>query len=84
MALKRGFCTHCQGDEIQRIFNVNKEAEICYCPVCAHPMQPKDAIVNYNYVTIVCRICREMYWTISITFFIPSWTTIRNKIRKNK
>ena len=48
MALKRGFCTHCQGDEIQRIFNVNKEAEICYCPVCAHPMQPKDAIVNYR------------------------------------
>ena len=48
MALKRGFCTHCQGDEIQRIFNVNKEAEICYCPLCAHPMQPKDAIVNYH------------------------------------
>ena len=48
MALKRGFCTHCQGDEIQRIFNVNREAEICYCPVCAHPMQPKDAIVNYR------------------------------------
>ena len=48
MALKRGFCTHCQGDEIQRIFNVNKEAEICYCPLCAHPMQPKDAIVNYR------------------------------------
>ena len=48
MALKRGFCTHCSGDEIQRIFNVNKDAEICYCPVCAHPMQPKDAIVNYH------------------------------------
>ena len=48
MALKRGFCTHCKGDEIQRIFNVNKEAEICYCPLCAHPMQPKDAIVNYH------------------------------------
>ena len=48
MALKRGFCTHCQGDEIQRIFNVNKDAEICYCPLCAHPMSPKDAIVNYR------------------------------------
>ena len=48
MALKRGFCTHCQGDEVQRIFNVNKEAEICYCPLCAHPMQPKDAIHNYR------------------------------------
>ena len=48
MALKRGFCTHCQGDEKLRIFDVNKEAEVCYCPLCAHPMQPKDAIVNYR------------------------------------
>ena len=48
MALKRGFCTHCQGDEEQRIFNVNREAEVCYCPLCAHPMQPKDAIINYR------------------------------------
>ena len=48
MALKRGFCTHCKGDETQRIFNVNKDAEVCYCPLCAHPMQPKDAINNYH------------------------------------
>ena len=48
MALKRGFCTHCQGDEKLRIFNVNKDAEVCYCPLCTAPMQPKDAIVNYR------------------------------------
>ena len=48
MALKRGFCTYCQGDEKLRIFNVNKGAEVCYCPHCTHPMQPKDAIENYR------------------------------------
>ena len=48
MALKRGFCTHCEGDEKLRIFNVNKEAEVCYCPYCTSPMQPKDAIDNYR------------------------------------
>lgn len=46
--LKRGFCTHCDGDETLRIFNVNKDAEICYCPLCAHPMQPKEAIADYR------------------------------------
>ena len=46
--LKRGFCTNCEGDEKLRIFNVNKESEICYCPHCTSPMQPKDAIKNYR------------------------------------
>ena len=50
MALKKGFCTHCHGEEIQRIFDVNKEAEICYCPKCLSPMQPKEAIDNYGYL----------------------------------
>ena len=50
MALKRGFCTHCQGDEKLRIFNVNKSAEVCYCPHCTHPMQPKDAVDNYRHM----------------------------------
>ena len=50
MALKRGFCTHCQGDEKLRIFNVNKSAEVCYCPHCTHPMQPKDAVENYRHM----------------------------------
>lgn len=46
--LKRGFCTYCDGDETLRIFEVNKDAEVCYCPHCAHPMQPKDAIMDYR------------------------------------
>ena len=46
--LKRGFCVKCQGDERLRIFNVNKTAEVCYCPHCTNPMPPKDAIENYR------------------------------------
>lgn len=48
MALKRGFCTLCDGDEKLRIFNVNKEAEKCYCPHCTSMIQPIDAINNYQ------------------------------------
>ncbi|MBP5574563.1 MAG: hypothetical protein J6X50_02320 [Bacilli bacterium] len=48
MALRKGFCTQCRGDEKRRIFDVNKEAEICYCPKCLSPMLPKEAINNYG------------------------------------
>ena len=48
MALKKGFCPYCKGDEILRIFDVNREAEVCYCPHCATPLKPKDAIINYR------------------------------------
>ena len=50
MAFKRGFCTHCHGDEKARIFNVNKDAEVCYCPSCTHAMTPKEAISNYSWL----------------------------------
>lgn len=48
MALKRGFCTHCKGEEKVRIFDVNKEADVCFCPNCMAEMKPKDAIDNYR------------------------------------
>ncbi|MBO6261232.1 MAG: hypothetical protein J6N95_01325 [Bacilli bacterium] len=48
MALKKGFCTHCKGDEYDRIFDVNKDAEVCYCPNCMAAMSPKEAIANYG------------------------------------
>ena len=48
MALKKGFCNHCEGDEKLRIFDVNREAEVCYCPHCTAPLKPKDAINNYR------------------------------------
>ena len=47
---KKGFCTHCRGDEKSRIFNVNKDAEVCYCPHCTHAMKPKEAIGNYTWL----------------------------------
>ena len=50
MAFKRGFCTHCKGDEKERIFAVNKDADVCYCPHCTHAMTPKEAINNYSWL----------------------------------
>ena len=46
--LRKGFCTHCEGDEKLRIFNVNKDAVVCYCSNCMKEMQPKEAIKNYG------------------------------------
>lgn len=48
MALRKGFCSHCKGDEMSRIFDVNKEAEVCYCPHCMAEMAPIEAIQNYR------------------------------------
>ena len=50
MALKKGFCSHCKGDERLRIFDVNSAAEVCYCPNCMAEMLPKEAIMNYGYL----------------------------------
>ena len=49
-SFKRGFCTHCRGEEKSRIFAVNKDAEVCYCPHCTHAMKPKEAMSNYNWL----------------------------------
>ena len=46
--LRKGFCKHCEGEESLRIFNVNKDAEVCYCPHCMKEMQPKEAIKEYG------------------------------------
>lgn len=48
MAFKKGFCTHCKGEEKDRIFAVNKDADVCYCPNCTAAMKPKEAINNYT------------------------------------
>ena len=50
MAFKKGFCTHCKGDEKDRIFAVNKDADVCYCPNCTTAMKPKEAISNYSWL----------------------------------
>lgn len=49
-SLKRAFCTHCKTeDELSRIFFVNPDAEVCYCPNCMSELKPKEAIDEYNY-----------------------------------
>ena len=50
MTFKKGFCTHCRGDERNRIFAVNKDADVCYCPNCTAAMKPKEAINNYTWL----------------------------------
>ena len=50
MAFKKGFCTHCKGDERSRIFEVNKDAEVCYCTHCTHAMAPKEAMNNFTWL----------------------------------
>lgn len=48
--LKKAYCTKCKtDDEMNRIFVVNPDADICYCPSCMAQWKPKDAIDNYNY-----------------------------------
>ena len=49
-SLKRAYCPHCRTEEeLERIFMVSPDAEICYCPNCLRKYKPKDAIDNYNY-----------------------------------
>ena len=51
MAMKRGFCTGtgCNNrEEVRRIFEVNSEAQFCYCPYCGKKYRPKVAIFNYE------------------------------------
>lgn len=48
--LKKAYCKYCKtDDELSRIFSVNPEAEICYCPNCMVELKPKEAIDEYNY-----------------------------------
>ena len=48
--LKKAYCVYCKtDDELSRIFSVNPEAKVCYCPNCMVEQKPKDAIDEYNY-----------------------------------
>ena len=47
--MKRGYCTSCNiPDESKRIFEVNSESEVCFCPHCLKKYKPSQAINNYN------------------------------------
>ena len=49
-SLKKAYCPiHKTDNELDRIFSVNPDAEVCYCPICMSELKPKEAIENYNY-----------------------------------
>ena len=51
MAMTKGYCTNCNKDnEARRIFDVNSDAKVCYCPHCGKKYRPKIAIHNYKRV----------------------------------
>ena len=50
MALKKAYCVKCnhKNDKI-RIFDVNPDATICYCPYCMSEYEPKEVVDAYNH-----------------------------------
>lgn len=49
MGLKRAYCVKCHtNNEKTRIFDVNPEATVCYCPHCMAEYNPQDAIRTYD------------------------------------
>lgn len=49
MASKKGLCVYCESSDINdRIFPVNSEAEVCYCPHCMHKQVPSAAIEAFD------------------------------------
>lgn len=49
-SLKKAYCPHCKSEnELEHIFSVSPDAEVCYCPNCMREYKPKDVIDNYNY-----------------------------------
>ena len=49
MALKKAYCTHCHvDDDKDRIFEVNSDAEVCFCPRCMTQYVPSIPINAYE------------------------------------
>ena len=49
--MAKGYCTNCNKDnEARRIFDVNSDAKVCYCPHCGKKYRPRVAIHNYKRV----------------------------------
>lgn len=49
MALKKAYCTHCHvSDEKERIFEVNSDAEACFCPRCMTQYIPSIPIKAFE------------------------------------
>lgn len=49
MAIKLGYCSFCQTNNIKnKIFVVNEDANICFCPHCGKKIETKVAISDYQ------------------------------------
>ena len=49
-SLKKAYCPYCRSEnELDHIFSVNPDADVCYCPNCMRELKPKNAIDDYNY-----------------------------------
>lgn len=49
MSLKKAICTKCHiKNERNYAFEVNAEADVCYCPHCMAQLKPEDAIKAYD------------------------------------
>lgn len=49
MGLKKAYCLKCNcKNEKTRIFEVNPDASVCYCPHCMAEYEPKEVIEAYN------------------------------------
>lgn len=63
-SLKKAYCPYCKTEnELDRIFIVSPDAEVCYCPNCMTEFKPKEVIDNYNYfiATKLTRAERLLY-----------------------
>ena len=50
MALKKAYCIKCKVDDpTKRIFDVNSEAQFCYCPKCLSKFEPSVVIDAYDH-----------------------------------
>lgn len=49
MATKRALCPYCGDNDIaRRLFDVNPDATVCYCPHCMKELEPAQAVQNYQ------------------------------------
>ena len=49
MSLKKAYCPHCHtANDRYHIFEVNAEADVCYCPHCMAKLNPNEAIRAYD------------------------------------
>ena len=79
--LKKAYCPYCRSDnEMVPIFDVNPDADVCYCPNCMRELKPKNAIDNYNYF-ISTKIDRANRLLFRDTRFLEAYDSFGDVLR---